>query len=103
MCAHTCMALCIKEDKKHNEVKLQLANGLLYHGSYNMGLKEGRGIYFYVSGVKYDGEWSGDKMHGQGQYLFVNGDRFVGPHVNGKCMGKNRYLYASTGQTYESN
>ena len=62
-----------------------------------MGLKEGCGIYFYISGAKYDGEWSGDKMHGQDQYLFL------GPYVNGKCMGKNRYLYASTGKIYESN
>ena len=56
VCRYTMLALCIKEDKIHDKVKLQLMNKQLYHELYNMSLKEGRGIYSYISGSKYDGK-----------------------------------------------
>src|SRR5690554_3597514 len=41
-----------------------------YEGSWNMGVREGRGTYWDGKSQLYIGEWSDDRRHGYGSYFF---------------------------------
>ena len=50
------------------------SNGDLYDGSWEAGLRHGRGRFTWANGLNtYDGQWQGGFPHGQGTVLLVGG------------------------------
>ena len=47
-------------------------NGEWYEGTYNEGIREGRGIYQYESGNRYEGDWKNNLRHGIGRMKYIN-------------------------------
>lgn len=37
-----------------------------FDGNYKDGIKNGYGVYAYISGAKYEGDWDNDEKNGKG-------------------------------------
>ena len=77
----------------------------IYIGEAKKGLKEGKGIIYYVKDdknkrKKYEGDFKNDKMEGKGIYYWNDGDRYEGDWKNGVFDGKGTYYY-NNGDKYE--
>ena len=54
-------------------------NGEYYDGGLNgEGMREGRGVCYYVNGDVYEGDWVKDKRHGRGKLSQADGGEYVG-------------------------
>nr|WP_255636136.1 caspase family protein [Azospirillum sp. 412522] len=62
-------------------------------------IRQGTGVYHFVSGQTYEGEWSGDLMSGFGVMTFTDGSRFAGRFRNGQPDGPGIFHYANGGQS----
>ncbi|BAI71183.1 hypothetical protein AZL_005450 [Azospirillum sp. B510] len=62
-------------------------------------IREGAGVYRFVSGQTYEGEWSGDLMSGYGVMTFTDGSRFAGRFSNGQPDGPGVFHYGTGGQS----
>lgn len=87
-----------------------------YEGSWNMGVREGRGTYWDGKSQLYIGEWSDDRRHGYGSYFFGVTDwspnrytefwlrehveNYTGEFVNDLYQGRGTYRWPD-GQRYE--
>lgn len=49
---------------------MKYANGDIYEGFFNKGLRHGQGMYKYLNGDVYEGNWSNDKKNGRGKYIY---------------------------------
>ena len=45
-----------------------------YNGDWQLGLKDGLGVYVFEDGEQYSGQYSCGKMSGLGVYSFANGN-----------------------------
>lgn len=58
-------------------------------------VREGRGLYYYVTGDVYFGGWSKEKFEGQGRYMFISGETYQGELKNGLKEGVGTYYYVN--------
>lgn len=59
-----------------------------YFGSYNSGLRHGKGIYKGSNGFYYNGDWVDDLPNGKCTIIWMNGDKYVGDIRNGEITGR---------------
>ena len=59
-----------------------------YIGQVVNGLREGKGIEYYISGNRYEGDWRNEKKEGKGVFYYNNGDRRMGDYSDDKPIGK---------------
>lgn len=102
------------DDAERDAVTLTLADGSVYIGETNFGLRHGRGVNHFTNGDVYEGEWRNGMMHGLGRvetalgdvydgsweaserhghgaYSWDNGDSYVGEWRRGKQHGAGTY------------
>jgi len=90
-----------KNDKRHGKGKINYTNGDYYEGDFMNGLKEGKGIYYYLD-CYYNGGWKEDKRHGEGKIYCKDGIYYNGYFYDDKFKGKGYgKLYYGFGQYYE--
>ena len=53
----------------HGTAKVTYPNGDIYEGSYEGGLRHGKGIIKFADGRQYRGKWRLDMPHGQGEEI----------------------------------
>ena len=75
-----------------------------YEGEYANGLKNGKGVFYFMNGARYEGEWKDDKKNGKGVYYYAaepwKGHRYEGEFLDDKKNGKGILFYAN-GSRYE--
>lgn len=71
-----------------------------YDGELRDGMKNGRGVYTFVTGGRYDGEWRDGKRTGRGVMMYSSGNRYEGEFVNDKRHGRGIFTYTD-GSRYE--
>jgi len=69
-----------------------------YEGTFNMGLRQGPGIYYDYNGSRYDGNWEKDKRSGRGRIYYAAADPenrmyFEGCWENGVRTGTGKIFY----------
>lgn len=69
------------------------ASGAKYEGEYAEDKKAGYGVFTYPDGSKYEGQWANDKRNGHGKYTYSNGDVYDGGFSNGRKHGKGTYFF----------
>ena len=93
----------LKINNINNQQELKLDIGR-YVGQVVNGLREGKGIEYYLDGERYEGDFRNNIREGKGIYYFnkepFKGDRYEGDYRNGKREGKGIYYYHS-GDRYE--
>jgi hypothetical protein len=52
------------------EVPISFTQKAVYSGTFDMGVRSGRGTYWNGKGNLYIGQWQSDKRHGVGSYFF---------------------------------
>lgn len=52
--------------------KIIYSNGDSYEGIFNLGLKNGHGMYKFQNGDIYEGDFKNDKINGRGVYKWSN-------------------------------
>jgi hypothetical protein len=70
-----------------------------YEGEFNLGSKQGIGLYIWSSGNRHDGQWLNDLPNGRGSYTETNGGKYDGDWLNGKQHGKGITIW-SNGSKY---
>ena len=72
-------------NKPHGEGKYIWNNSDdIYEGSWQDGVRHGKGIQKYSNGDTYQGDWFNNKKHGQGIYIWNNGDIYQGNWRDGR-------------------
>ena len=70
-----------EEGERHGQGKAILPNGDKYEGSYEHGLRHGKGTYFFTStntGARYIGEYHRGKRNGMGKMYYPDGGIYDG-------------------------
>ena len=70
------------------------ADGGIYEGEYEAGLKHGYGKEVLTDGSIYEGEYQRDQKHGKGRYAYANGNIYEGEFQRGQQHGKAKYTFA---------
>jgi len=50
-----------------------------YVGYWKLGLRHGKGTFYYSNGSKYEGDWEKNFKHGSGVFTFEDGTEYNGP------------------------
>ena len=74
-------------------------DGSKYTGSFEGGVRQGRGTLRYPNGGYYEGEWAQDKYHGKGRYV-CSGGVYVGTFEAGELSGRGVFRWPN-GDVYE--
>lgn len=84
------------------EIPISLKTSTLeyFDGELVNGVKEGKGIYYYLNGNIYNGDWRNDQENGGGIMKYLNGHVYDGNWENGKACGKGMMKYAD-GSIYD--
>ena len=69
-------------------------------GSYQDGLKNGYGEYFWANGSKYKGNWSENKISGYGEYFWNDERSYKGEWMDNNMHGKGVYKWPD-GRKYD--
>jgi hypothetical protein len=93
------------------EIPLSFVTKAVYSGSWNRGIRSGRGKYWNGNGSLYIGEWLDNKRHGRGSYFFhlaqwnenehsefwlvENTENYTGQFVNDLYQGEGTYRWAN--------
>ena len=83
----------LKINNINNQQELKFKNGGRYVGQVINGLREGKGIEYYINGNRYEGDFRNDKREGKGIYYYHNGDIYEGDYRNDKRGGKGIYFW----------
>ena len=82
--------------------KLIYPNGEFYIGEILNGLKNGKGIQYYMDGkIKIDGNFVNDKVEGDGIYYYEDGEFYNGQWKNDLRHGKGKEYYKNGIIKYE--
>ena len=70
-----------------------VANGDVYEGDFENGVREGQGIETFHTGERYVGSYVGDLRNGQGIAYYDNGNvKYMGRWVEGRPDGNGTYV-----------
>jgi hypothetical protein len=85
----------IYSETYHYEWKspVELDNGVIYHGQWSEGKRNGRGRQIWKDGTFYEGYWSDDMANGNGRLIQASGDVYEGEWVDDKAEGKGVYFH----------
>ena len=72
----------------------------MYKGTFNYGLRHGKGSCFYIDGGLYEGDWVNDSREGEGIMFYSNGNIYSGSWKNDRREGYGSF-YFCTGGTYK--
>ena len=86
---------------RHGLGTIQYANGSVYEGMWNKGLREGYGRLIHPTGDMYEGDWSGDKANGRGIFSNVEGYTYQGDWVDDCQHGIGCERWQSNASCYE--
>jgi hypothetical protein len=88
------------ERKLSGEGEVRWANGDVYIGRLNQGVRVGVGEMRWSNGQSYKGTWTQDEPQGEGTLGFANGDSYSGDVRAGKPNGTGKMIFGS-GDHYE--
>jgi hypothetical protein len=54
-----------------------------------MGLRHGKGTFYYSNGSKYEGDWEKNFKHGHGVFTFEDGTQYDGPFEKDRMVERN--------------
>ncbi|XP_020899572.1 MORN repeat-containing protein 1 [Exaiptasia diaphana] len=60
-----------------------------YDGETSLGMRHGKGVYYYKNGDIYDGQWKRGRKHGYGVYTYLDGTQKRGFLVEDEFIGVN--------------
>jgi len=89
------------EGERHGDGKAVLPNGDRYVGSYEHGLRHGKGTYYFAStmtGARYVGEYHRGKRNGHGKMYYPDGSIYTGQWADNQRNGQGNYQYANGDQ-----
>ena len=69
---------------KNGKGVYKYVTGDIYEGSYENDIKCGYGVIEFLNGDKYTGEWKNDLFHGKGKYIFHKKVEICGNFMFGK-------------------
>jgi hypothetical protein len=75
--------------------------GRAYQGSFQAGLRHGRGRQSTGFNDTFEGDFEQDAYHGQGIMLYANGDKYEGSWRHGKRHGEGLLTFAAGGGMYK--
>lgn len=81
-----------EENKPHGFGKMMYANGDMYEGYFENGLKQGTGTMTFQTACIYIGEWNEDQMEGSGYMKWPMGDYFYGEWKDGNPYYGTKYF-----------
>ncbi len=70
----------------------------IYVGNYTMGMREGKGDFYYHTGAYFTGEWKKDSLL-KGTFYYANGHRYNGSFVSNKKEGYGEFYFVD-GRNY---
>jgi len=72
-----------------NTIRETYADGSVYEGEKQAGLRHGKGKFYYSDGGMYDGEWFAGSIEGYGTLFYAGGQKaYEGRWINDKFDGK---------------
>lgn len=75
-------------------------NLIVYEGTWEHGIKHGRGKYHMGNGYFYEGEFYKEKLQGEGKYYYKDKILFEGKYDNGSPVGNGK-IYMKNGSFFE--
>ena len=80
---------------------LKNENKEIYEGDWSHNFKHGKGKMIYLDGEIYEGEWQNDKRTGIGKLTHKNGDIYLGEFLEDKKHGKGNYQDSLRNELYD--
>lgn len=77
----------------------EYANGDIYDGIFENGIRQGRGKYTYLNGDSFDGVFQNNQETGLGRVTYAKGGFYHGHFLEGKRHGEGTFQY-SNGDIY---
>lgn len=85
-------AQCLSGNCRDGEGECSYADGSVYRGSFQSGLRHGIGSMQYPDGSVFFGRWENDEKTGEGTSLFSDGSEFKGIFKNGQPDGEGIFI-----------
>jgi len=63
------------------------SDGHLYNGEYNLGQREGQGMFVWPYGAKYEGSYYQNKRNGMGVYVYADERKYQGEYKGDRPHG----------------